>query len=49
MPEKDLAQGIRLGCQAKATDKDCTIRIPEGRLKSVVQAALERQREENED
>lgn len=50
MPEKDLVQGIRLGCQAKATQKDCVIRIPENRLKSVVQAALERQqREENEE
>lgn len=50
MLEKDLAQGIRLGCQAKATQKDCVVRIPENRLKSVVQAALERQqREENED
>jgi len=47
---QDLAQGIRLGCQAKATQKDCVIRIPENRLKSVIQAALQRQREEeNED
>ncbi|MFD2371782.1 2Fe-2S iron-sulfur cluster-binding protein [Brevibacillus sp. GCM10020057] len=44
MPENDLLEGIRLGCQAKATDKDCTVRIPESRWKSVVQAALERQR-----
>lgn len=49
LPEQDLAKGIRLGCQAKATEKDCTIRIPENRLKSVVQAALERQRKENEE
>lgn len=49
MPEKDLADGIRLGCQAKATEKDCTLRIPESRLKSVVSAALERQRKEDED
>jgi 2Fe-2S ferredoxin len=49
LPENDLAKGIRLGCQAKATQKDCTVRIPESRLNSVVQAALERQREENED
>jgi len=46
---QDLAQGIRLGCQAKATQQDCIVRIPENRLKSVVQAALQRQREENED
>ncbi|WNC17245.1 2Fe-2S iron-sulfur cluster-binding protein [Brevibacillus brevis] len=49
MPERDLAEGVRLGCQAKATGKDCTVRIPENRLKSVVQAALERQRKENEE
>lgn len=49
MPENDWLTGIRLGCQAKATDKDCTVRIPENRLKSVVQAALERQRKERED
>ncbi|GED66657.1 hypothetical protein BRE01_03590 [Brevibacillus reuszeri] len=49
MPEQDLAKGIRLGCQAKVTQKDCTIRIPESRFKSVVQAALERERSENED
>ena len=49
LAENDLEQGIRLGCQAKVTQKDCTVRIPESRLKSVVQAALLRQQEENED
>jgi ferredoxin, 2Fe-2S len=49
LPQQDLERGIRLGCQAKATQNDCTIRIPENRLKSVVQAALQRQREENEE
>ncbi|MGG1659638.1 2Fe-2S iron-sulfur cluster-binding protein [Brevibacillus sp. NRS-1366] len=49
LPEQDIAKGIRLGCQAKATQKDCTVRIPESRLKSVVQAALEKQRKENEE
>ncbi|TGU87827.1 NADH:quinone oxidoreductase, partial [Mesorhizobium sp. M00.F.Ca.ET.186.01.1.1] len=38
-----------LACQAKATENDCTVRIPESRLKSVVAAALERQRLENEE
>ncbi|MBU8712144.1 2Fe-2S iron-sulfur cluster-binding protein [Brevibacillus parabrevis] len=49
MPEQDLQQGLRLACQAKATENDCTVRIPESRLKSVVAAALERQRLENEE
>lgn len=49
LPEQDIAQGLRLACQAKATQRDCTVRIPESRLKSVVQAALERQRKENEE
>ncbi|NRS46762.1 2Fe-2S iron-sulfur cluster-binding protein [Brevibacillus sp. HB2.2] len=49
LPEKDLANGIRLACQAKTTEKDCTVRIPESKLKSVVAAVLERQRKENED
>jgi len=49
LPEQDISQGLRLACQAKATQRDCTVRIPESRLKSVVQAALERQRKENEE
>lgn len=49
LAESDLEHGLRLGCQAKVTSKDCTVRIPESRLKSVVQAALLRQKEENED
>ena len=49
IPEQDLRQGIRLACQAKTTHGDCTVRIPESRLKSVVAAALERQRMENEE
>lgn len=49
MPEKDLEKGIRLACQAKTTQTDCVVRIPESRLKSVVQEALERQRKENDD
>jgi 2Fe-2S ferredoxin len=47
--EEDLQRGIRLACQAKTTEQDCTLRIPENKLKSVVQAALERQRAEEED
>jgi 2Fe-2S ferredoxin len=49
MPEKDLANGIRLSCQAKTTEGDCVVRIPESKWKSVVQAALERQRAEEEE
>jgi 2Fe-2S ferredoxin len=49
MPEKDLANGIRLACQAKTTQGDCVVRIPESKWKSVVQAALERQRAEEDD
>jgi ferredoxin, 2Fe-2S len=49
LPEKDLERGIRLACQAKTTEKDCTVCIPENKLKSVVAAALERQRKENEE
>jgi 2Fe-2S ferredoxin len=48
MPENDLACGIRLSCQARTTDRDCIVRLPENKLKSVVQAALERQREEED-
>lgn len=49
MTESDLQNGVRLGCQAKVTDKDCTLRIPENKLKSVVEAALKRQRAEEEE
>ncbi|USG63524.1 2Fe-2S iron-sulfur cluster-binding protein [Brevibacillus ruminantium] len=49
MPEADLKGGVRLACQAEATGKDCTIRIPESKWKSVVQAALERERIQNEE
>ncbi|MFY0543047.1 2Fe-2S iron-sulfur cluster-binding protein [Brevibacillus sp. H7] len=49
MPEKDLNIGIRLACQAKTTNRDCIVRLPENKLKNVVQAALERQRMEEED
>jgi 2Fe-2S ferredoxin len=45
----DLASGVRLACQAKTTQHDCTLRIPESRLKSVVQAALERERRKKEE
>lgn len=46
MSESDLAQGFRLACQMKTTDADCTIRIPETKLKSIVAAALKRQQDE---
>jgi 2Fe-2S ferredoxin len=49
LSEYDLNRGVRLACQAKTTDQDCTLRIPENKLKSVVQAALERQRAEEDD
>lgn len=49
MREVDLKQGIRLSCQAKTTARECTVRIPENKLKSVVEAVLERQRAEEED
>ncbi|MEJ8544880.1 2Fe-2S iron-sulfur cluster-binding protein [Brevibacillus borstelensis] len=49
MPEADLGNAIRLACQTKVTDKDCTVRIPESKWKSVVQAALEKQRLEEEE
>jgi len=43
MPESDLHSGVRLSCQAKTTDQDCVIRLPENKLRRIVQAALERQ------
>jgi 2Fe-2S ferredoxin len=49
MPESDLQKQVRLGCQAQTTQADCVLRIPENKLKSVVQAALERQRAEEEE
>ncbi|CAM5791903.1 2Fe-2S iron-sulfur cluster-binding protein [Brevibacillus borstelensis] len=49
MPEADLGKGIRLACQAKVMGTDCSVRIPESKWKSVVQAALERQRLEEEE
>ncbi|WP_139489180.1 2Fe-2S iron-sulfur cluster-binding protein [Brevibacillus dissolubilis] len=49
LSEKELAQGLRLACQTKVTNQDCVVRIPESRFKSVVQAALERQRQEEEE
>lgn len=45
----DLERGVRLACQAKTTQRDCTLSIPESRLKSVVQAALERERRQKEE
>lgn len=47
LSSQDLESGVRLGCQAKTTQRDCTVRIPESKLKSVVQAALERARHQN--
>lgn len=48
MSEADLAKGLRLGCQTKTTESDCTISIPEQKLKSIVSAALKRQQEDEE-
>ncbi|WP_232696309.1 2Fe-2S iron-sulfur cluster-binding protein [Brevibacillus daliensis] len=45
----DLKEGIRLSCQTIVTDEPCTVRIPEDRLKSVVQRALERQHMDQDD
>ncbi|WP_126427325.1 2Fe-2S iron-sulfur cluster-binding protein [Brevibacillus marinus] len=49
MREADLQAGLRLACQVRLTALDCTIRLPESKLKSVVQAALARQKEEQSD
>lgn len=49
MSESDLQNGVRLACQTKTTEGNCTIRIPESKFKSVVQAALERERRQNEE
>jgi ferredoxin, 2Fe-2S len=49
MPEEDLRKGIRLACQARTTEQDCTVRIPESRWKLVVRAALESQRAQEEE
>ncbi|MBO8163019.1 MAG: 2Fe-2S iron-sulfur cluster binding domain-containing protein [Brevibacillus sp.] len=49
MMEADLRAGTRLACQTKLTGLDCTIRIPENKLRSVVAAALARQKEEAEE
>jgi 2Fe-2S ferredoxin len=46
--EQDLAQGVRLACQAKVAEKDCVIRVPENKLKSVVAALLEREQKDEE-
>lgn len=48
LSEKDLSEGMRLACQTRTTDADCTIRIPEAKLKSIVAAALKRQQDEEE-
>jgi 2Fe-2S ferredoxin len=45
----DLEANIRLACQARTTERNCTLRIPESRLKSVVQAALEKERRKKEE
>ncbi|MFM1652728.1 2Fe-2S iron-sulfur cluster-binding protein [Brevibacillus sp. B_LB10_24] len=49
LTEADLAGGVRLSCQARATMGDCVVSIPVSKLKSVVAAALERQKYELED
>lgn len=46
--ESEISQGFRLACQTKVLDGHCVVRIPESRLKSVVAAALQRQREMKE-
>lgn len=46
MREADLSAGIRLACQVRLTGMDCTIRVPENKLKSVVEALLRRQKQE---
>lgn len=49
LPESDLQAGIRLSCQAHVTREDCTVRIPEPKLKSIVAAALKAQQEQEEE
>ncbi len=49
LSEEALATGIRLACQAKTVDRDCVVRIPENKLKSVIAAALKRQAAEQDD
>ncbi|UFJ42796.1 2Fe-2S iron-sulfur cluster-binding protein [Brevibacillus humidisoli] len=46
MREADLNAGIRLACQTRLTDTDCTVRLHENKLKSVVAAALEREKQQ---
>lgn len=48
LSETDLAQGMRLACQAQTTGADCAVRIPEAKLKSIVAAALKCQQDEEE-
>lgn len=49
MSESDLRDGLRLACQAHTTREDCTVRIPEPKLKSIVAAALKAQQEQEEE
>ncbi|MED1788779.1 2Fe-2S iron-sulfur cluster-binding protein [Brevibacillus laterosporus] len=49
LSERDRARGIRLACQARVLEEDLIVRVPESRLKSVVEKALERQRLEEEE
>lgn len=48
LSEADLACGMRLACQTQTTGADCTVRIPEAKLKSIVAAALKRQQDEED-
>lgn len=49
LPEADLRSGIRLSCQANVTNQDCTVRVPEPKLKSIVEAALKAQKAQEEE
>lgn len=49
LSENDLAAGIRLSCQAALTDQACVVRVPENKLKSVIEAMLERERKQQDD
>jgi 2Fe-2S ferredoxin len=49
LSEADLAAGIRLACQARVDRFDCTIRIPENKLKSVVAQALQQLKQKQQD
>ncbi|GAA4709143.1 2Fe-2S iron-sulfur cluster-binding protein [Brevibacillus fulvus] len=49
LSETDLSGGIRLACQAKASERDVTVLVPESKLKTVVQALLEQEKREQDD